>query len=466
MRPPSLLRAVSPGWLLLLGTLTLGPSRASCQEGITAFVGVNVLPMDRERILENHTVVVQNGLIQEVVPSYRVTIPEGARVIPGEGMYLLPGLADMNVLLPTAPSTTEELQDFLFLYLANNATTIRGVEGRANHLQLKRDVSSGILLGPSIWVGAPPMGGGNAVEPDAAVSLMLSHRSAGYDYQPIRGDMSPEVWDELVAAAHAEGYTFGGTIPRQVGLRRALSSGISTVEHLDGYLSEVVSDEVRTALDRGVQVPLQAQLEAVEGRKLRAIAAHTRSSDTWVVPNLFLWKNRYGFPDIDALLALPEMQYVPSFVRDEWTLEAGSRPPEAPETTDLVIQVRGQILRALTMAGVGVLMGTGSPGAFTVPGFSLRHELRSMAAAGLTPYEILVTGTRNVAEYVRRELLEPGNFGTVEEGNRADLLLLRGNPFQDLEALWDQEGVMVRGRWISRSDLDAGLERVRNRFDD
>ncbi len=190
---------------------------------------------------------------------------------------------------------------------------------------------------------------------------------------------------------------------------------------------------------------------------MRAIAAHTRSADSWVVPTLHLWENRHTQIDVDSLLALPEMRFVPSFIADGWILEAGSRNPVAPETAKLWVEVRQRILRALTMAGVGVLMGTESPGMFNVPGFSLRHEIRSMAAAGLTPYEILVTGTRNVADYARRELLEAGNFGTVEVGNRADLVLLRANPFQDLEALWDRKGIMVRGRWIPEEEIQETL---------
>jgi imidazolonepropionase-like amidohydrolase len=129
-----------------------------------------------------------------------------------------------------------------------------------------------------------------------------------------------------------------------------------------------------------------------------------------------------------------------------------------------MIEVRRRLLRALTMAGVGVLVGTKSPALLNIPGFSLRHELRSMQAAGLTPYEVLVTATRNVAEYARRELLEDGEFGTIAEGNRADLILLRENPFEDLESLWSQEGVMIRGRWIPRSEMDEWLHDMAQKF--
>ncbi|MGD2121729.1 MAG: amidohydrolase family protein [Gemmatimonadota bacterium] len=442
--------------LLLWGTVPVS-SQA------TAFVNVNVLPMDRERVLPEHTVLVRNGLIEEVAPSHRVQVPEGAVVIQGDSLFLMPALADMHVTLPSSSATEGEVRDFFRLLLANGVTTVRGMHGASNHLQLKRDVASGSILGPTLYVGAPPMGGWTTEDPQGAIDLMLSYRSSGYDFLPVAGDIAPNVWDSLAEEAHSRGYTFGGTIPEVVGLRGALSSGISTVEHLDGYLKEVVSDEVRARMDRGEAVPLQTQLEAVEGRKMRAMAAHTRSSDTWVVPTMYLWENRGRNLNVDSILALPEMRYVPDFILDGWILEASAGNWLSDETAELQAEVRGRILRALTMAGVGVLAGTDSPAMFNILGFSLRHELRSMQAAGLTPYEVLVSGTRNVGEYARRELLEPGNFGTVEEGNRADLILLKGDPFQDLENLWSQEGVMIRGRWIPRTEIEEWLQDMTER---
>jgi imidazolonepropionase-like amidohydrolase len=157
------------------------------------------------------------------------------------------------------------------------------------------------------------------------------------------------------------------------------------------------------------------------------------------------------------------MRYVPLSLRQAWANQKLGSPGEDPETGELLVDVRRRIFRALVLSGAGVLMGTYSPQLFNVPGFSLRHEVESMEAAGLTPYEVLVTGTRNVAEYVQRELLEPGNFGTVAPGNRADLILLRGNPLENLDHLWNQEGVMVRGRWISREEIDGRLARIAER---
>ncbi len=420
--------------------------------------------MDRERVLEGYTVVVENGMIQQVEPAHRITVPAGARIIDGEGLFLLPGLGDMHVRLPGPELTGEQVEDVLFLYLANNVTALRTLPGTPSHLQLKRDIASGAVLGPTLYVGSPPLDGTNAREPRQAIELMLAHRSAGYDFQTVQGGIPLAVWDSLAEEAHSRGYAFGGLIPDSVGLRRALSSGISNVDHMDGFLEEVVSDPVRARLERGRAVPLKEMLESAEGRKMRAMAAHTRSSDTWVVPTLQLWANLHLPPNVDSVLALPSMAYAPPELKEHWVRQKEARPGTEPETARLLVEVRGQVWRALAMAGVGTLLGSGSPESFLLPGFSLREEMASMEAARLTPYEILVAGTRNVGEYARGELREAGDFGTVTEGNRADLILLKGNPFESLDHLWDQAGIMVRGRWISRGEIDARLAGIAERY--
>jgi imidazolonepropionase-like amidohydrolase len=110
------------------------------------------------------------------------------------------------------------------------------------------------------------------------------------------------------------------------------------------------------------------------------------------------------------------------------------------------------------------MMGTDTPQLFNVAGFSLMREIRLMADAGLPPMAILAAGTRNVAEYARTDLGDDGRFGVVAPGNRADLVLLRGNPLEDIANVERRAGVMVRGRWVPAEEIERGLARIAAKY--
>jgi imidazolonepropionase-like amidohydrolase len=131
-------------------------------------------------------------------------------------------------------------------------------------------------------------------------------------------------------------------------------------------------------------------------------------------------------------------------------------PDFDPAEARRLIGARMRILEALHDGGVRILMGTDAPQQFSVPGFSLHREIKRMTQAGMSPYEVLVTGTRNVGEYFSNE----DDFGTLAPGERADLVLLRGNPLEDIANVDTIEGVMVDGRWLPRGEIDRRLEAI------
>jgi len=122
------------------------------------------------------------------------------------------------------------------------------------------------------------------------------------------------------------------------------------------------------------------------------------------------------------------------------------------------------MLKTLADVGAPLLMGTDSPQIFSVPGFSLHRELALAVSAGLTPYQVLESGSKNVGRYAAEELKLDGRFGTVAAGQRADLVLLDANPLDDIANLTRRAGVMVRGRWVSGEELRSGLEELAARY--
>jgi adenine deaminase len=132
-------------------------------------------------------------------------------------------------------------------------------------------------------------------------------------------------------------------------------------------------------------------------------------------------------------------------------VELGSRPwyPN-------YLAAQEKMLVALNESGAHLMSGSDAPSSLIVPGFSLHDELETMVDLGLSPYEALRTSTYNPALY----LGELEEVGTIEEGKRADVVLLEANPLEDIDNTRQIAGTMVRGRWFDRADLDLMLDRV------
>jgi imidazolonepropionase-like amidohydrolase len=448
----------------MIGTLCLVATAASCAEpqaapGTVAFTNVAVLPMDRNSVLEDQTVVVVDGVITEVGPADEITVGAGATSIDGSGRFLMPGLSEMHAHVPPgADPPRESVEDILFLYVANGITTIRGMLGSEYQIPLARELREGGVLGPTFYVGAPSINGNSAPTPDEAERLVRAHAAAGYDLQKIHPGVSLEAWDRMVEVADEVGLTFGGHVPADVGLVHAIESGMSTVDHLDGYVQAVAADGVVSQVNTGQAISLEALVAGVDEARIAELVQLSVDHDVYVVPTMYLWENLYGAASADAFLAQPEMRYVSAEQREAWRRQLAPGPQGSPEAVAAFLDLRKRILKALSDAGAGILMGTDSPQMFNVPGFALHRELGVMAAAGLSNYEILRSGTASVRRYAREHLGVDDAFGIVAPGQRADLVLLAGNPLEDLDNLTDRVGVMVRGRWVPREEIDAGLE--------
>jgi len=446
---------------LLVATIGCAQDQVDPADGIEsiAIMNVTVLPMDRPGTVPDQTVLVRDGVIAEVGPAGDVRADADDVVIDGTGRYLMPGLAEMHAHVPPGANPPREaVEDILFLYVANGITTIRGMLGSEYQIPLAEELRQGSVLGPTFYVGAPSINGNSAPTPEDAERLVREHAAAGYDLQKIHPGVSLETWDHMVEVAREVGLTFGGHVPADVGLVHAIETGMSTVDHLDGYVQAVASDDVVAQINTGQPISLEGLVEGVDESKIGEIVALTVERDVYVVPTMYLWANLYGTTDAEPFLQQPEMRYVSEAQKDAWRNQSAGGPSGPPEVVRAFLDVRNRILKDLADAGAPVMMGTDSPQLFNVPGFALHREIAVMSEAGMTNQQILESGTVTVGRYVREHLGVDDHFGTIAAGQRADLLLLGSNPLDDLGNLTDRVGVMVRGQWISAAEIDAGLE--------
>ncbi|HKR14373.1 MAG TPA: amidohydrolase family protein, partial [Pyrinomonadaceae bacterium] len=437
-------------------------SNVQTQQQVTAFVNVNVVPFDRERILAGQTVIVRDGRIAEIGPADKTKVPAGALQIDGRGKYLMPGLADMHVHLFAGAGQPDDLTSQQFqLFLANGVTTIRNMIGKPEHVVLRDRVAKGDLLGPTIYTAGPPLLGNNVATPEAAERAVVEQKKAGYDLLKLHEGLSPETYAAIVATAKRERIPFAGHVTATVGLKRALDAGQNSIEHLDGYLQAMVADD-SPVKPTPSQVVLGPVLEHIDESKLTALAATTRKASVWNDPTLTLFQLVVSDATPEDYLKWPEMQYIPAKMREGFAKQKQStlgNPAPASER-QRYIQLRNKVLVGLHAAGAKLLIGPDSPQFFLVPGFATHRELESFVEAGLTPYQTLEAATRNPAEYFAETMKTQRDFGTVETGLRADLLLLDANPLQSVANLSKRAGVMVRGRWLPESELRKMLENV------
>jgi imidazolonepropionase-like amidohydrolase len=434
-----------------------GAAAVAADSADYAFVGVSVVPMDEERIVPNQTVLVLGDRIVAIGNADEVNVPEGAERIDAQGQYLMPGLAEMHAHVPSGqaggPDFTERV---LLLYVANGITTIRGMLGAPVHLELRAQANRGEILSPRVYTSGPSINGNSIPSADSARRAVRHQKLAGYDFLKIHPGLSREAFETLDEVADSAGIGFAGHVPADVGLERALEAGYLSIDHLDGYSEALVRD----GMDVSETPPsfFGANLVGfMDESKLARVAAATREAGVWNVPTQSLIESIALPEDPLEMAARPEMAYMPPEVVANWVeAKQGFLDNEdySPDLARRFVEIRRKLIKALNDAGAGLLLGSDAPQVFQVPGWSMRAELASLVAAGLTPYEALTTGTRNVAAYFD----ELSEWGTLEAGKVADLLLLDANPLEDVGNVGLLSGVMTRGRWVPRAELDEILE--------
>src|SRR5574341_218606 len=445
---------VALGIATTLATPSRGARTAQAQNP-TAFVGVTVIPMDRERVLADQTVVVANGRIAAMGPAATTTLPAGTAPIEARGKYLIPGLAEMHAHIPGAQQP-DYVERVLFLYVASGVTTIRGMLGQASHLELKRRVETGDVLGPRIWTSGPSVNGNNIRTAEAADSAVRATKAAGYDFIKIHPGLTRDVFDALDRAADREGIRYAGHVPTLVGVPRALEAGYWSIDHLDAYLDALLPTGVGVPQDPGLFG--MNIIRSVDQAKIPEVARATAAARVWNVPTLILMENLASEEAPKAMGRRPEFRYVPDSLVQRYVQQKRSFQQQLRSADDRrhFVEVRRTLVKALHDQGAGLLLGSDAPQWWNVPGFSALRELGALVASGLTPYQALEAGTRNVSAFFGTE----DRAGTIEVGKQADLILLDANPLDDIGAVWRSSGVMIRGRWLSRAALDQRLQQL------
>ncbi len=419
----------------------------------TAFVNVDIVPMDRHRVLRDQTVIVADGRIAAI--GRRLKPPAGARIVDGRGAYLMPGLADMH-------SHSRTRAD-MAVYLANGVTTLLNMGEADNGFagRTRIAVNRGDVPGPQIFTslvvdGSPQYGHLVTTNADEARAAVQVAKANGYSFIKVYANLSAESFAAVAAAARDRGLGVVGHNVTALGLARQLAGGQSLVAHLEEFLYGFFPDP--PAGDPNAPPDDERIADAI------AVLKRHGAFVTADLANYARIAEQFGRPDrVRAYLTAAEARYVTPDDRVAW-LGSGYQK----KSVDLSRRVAflGRFVKALADAGVPIVTGTDAPSIpGAVPGYSLHHEFELLKSSGLTRFQILSAATRTPGVFIATTLPGSEAFGTVAIGHRADLLLLRANPLDDLATLRNPLGVMVGGRWHSRAELAAMLTRISTNYD-
>jgi hypothetical protein len=406
-------------------------ARAMAQKaGAYLIRDVSVIPMDRDTLLAHRFVLVEDGRIRQIADAAdRIQTAAKPFVIEGAGKFLMPGLADMHVHLND--------DNNLLLLVANGVTTVREMFGHPFHLELRENIRQGQVLGPALYVASPVLEGPQQSWPHSirvntaaeARDAVIRYKRQGYDFIKVYHTLPPDLYAPILRTGDSLGIPAVGHAPISVELGKILSSGQYSIEHIDlaqmRRMAPNISPEEKAAL--------------------------IGASKKWICPTLTVHMRMQTRPDDPAL---PEHYegYVDGQTREFWRERLGDGTGE--------YALQKKLAGIMFQSGGRLLAGTDCLNAYVLPGFSLHEELEELVSAGLPPFEALKTSTVHAAEFLHQER----DAGTVAVGKVADLLLLDGNPLEDIRHTRKISGVMVRGKWFPAGELDAMLREVKTQY--
>jgi imidazolonepropionase-like amidohydrolase len=439
-------------FLSLTCLTALGQEIVSNKNREIVFYDVNVVPMDKDRVLEHQTVIVKNGKITAVGSVKKVKYTMQATVIDGKGKYLMPGLAEMHAHIPPVEDI-EPMKENLLLFAFNGITTIRGMLGHPKHLELRDKINSGEIFGPHFYTSGPSLNGISVTSPEEGSKMVKKQKDAGYDFLKLHPGLNRAKFDAIVKTAHEIHMPFAGHVSFGVGIWRAIDAEYSTIDHLDGFVEGLVPGiEQMTEQQAGLFGMLVGN--KADTTLIPKLVAGLKSHNIWVVPTQSI-AERWIHPDFtsETFRSDPDRLYMKPEIVEQWINTKKTlmeKPDYNSEEVRKFVELRRKLILECQKGGVGLLLGSDAPQVFNVPGFSAHDELEYLVEAGLSPYEALKTGTVNVARFYNKP-----DQGIIKKGNVSDLILIEGNPLSDIAETKNILGVMLGDKWMPKDYIEA-----------
>jgi imidazolonepropionase-like amidohydrolase len=401
-----------------------------------AIVGATLIDVTGKPSIPNSAVVIEGDRIIAAGPRPQVTIPDGATIVDASGKYLLPGLWDMHAHMMQV--------EFGIAYLAAGITTARDVGNEFEFGTTLRDAAKERRgLGPRMLLAGYIDGKNDAHSfdvqvdtPAAARAAVQRYKNAGFEQIKIRDHVKLEILKIITAEAHRLGMTVTGHVPESMNSIDAVEAGMDQLNHLNYVATGFVPREGQRPGD----VPQSLNLNSPESR---AALLLFKERGTVIDPTMAVLELMTRPKNIPIETFEPGMAKVaPELVEQ---LNKKGAPPEEAQAVRATIATLLKIIGALHREGIPIVAGTD----VGVPGHTLHRELELYVKAGLTPLEAIQAATVVPARVMKQQ----NEVGTVEAGKRADIIILDGNPLDDISNIRRIRFVLAQGRLFDCAKL-------------
>lgn len=420
---------------------------------------VDIVPMTHETILQKRTVLITDGVIKHIGTDDKYKIEEADFVIDGRGQYLVPGLQDLHTHLDFMLDRSEPIgQNELKIFLSFGVTTILNQGEFATPLgsgieQLKQAIDNGSIPGPKLYTGSyvrsPGMGTRlqTVTNKKEAAALVQASKAAGYEIMKVYHGISVESYEGVLEAAEKLNMPVIGHPPMALPLEKTLAMGLDLIAHAESLTYSYFNNEIQ--YDR---IPDAVKMYM----KYKPFIATTMVLEEKVSK---LWG---GDPTVfEGFISGPNMEFVHPTVIDDWratVLErwTGGDMDELKKINPFI----QTYFKALHAAGAKFVMGTDGPNVIGVPGYGVHEELLYLTSLGLSPFEAIKIATKNAGEFLHSHHLSKLKSGTVEIGNKADLVLIKSNPLKDVRHLLQISAVIAGNKLYDEKSITMMKQQV------
>jgi imidazolonepropionase-like amidohydrolase len=427
---------------------------------IYAIKDVTIIDVENRIAVPGQTVIVVNDRIDKIGTQEKVGIPESAKIISGNELYLMPGLVDAHVHYYDAPV-------FGRLMIVNGVLLVRDT-GMPNDyiLKLRDELNRGETLGPemistgAILDGNPPLiplislGINTAEEGRTAVR---NQAEAGVDMIKVYSRLNRDVFLAILDEAQKVGLKVVAHLPESVYIEDAAAAGLASSEHFNGFekvIAKLLEQPViLTFRGQAADADYFQLLSEVDPQELQGVYQRIRASGMVICPTVVTFKT---LTNVKPFLNgnFPRSEYISPGVMELWK----SLWTQQSDLPDFIWKNWAQMVVDLNAAGIPLMVGTDLMLPGILPGYSVHEEMAIWQQAGIPAADVLRSATIMPAQFMGLG----DRLGSISEGKTASMVLVRGDPFQDISNAQLIESVFLRGQYFSRNDLDQILAEARD----